>query len=140
MSDHLFVYGTLRSECGHPMHRLLTRHAERVGMARYAGRLYDLGGYPGVVPEPAAAPSVRGELYRLREPRALWPSLDRYEGCTDPGDAGAEYRRERQAVLREDGTPVQAWMYLYNRPTDGLRPIPGGDFLQRTPSPPAPTA
>lgn len=130
MSAYLFVYGTLRREARHPMHRLLARHAEYRGEARYAGRLYDLGRYPGVVPAPGA-PAVRGELYRMRRPQALLPALDRYEGCTDTSEAPAEYRRERQPVLCTDGRWVEAWVYLYNRPTDALRPIASGDYLRR---------
>jgi gamma-glutamylcyclotransferase (GGCT)/AIG2-like uncharacterized protein YtfP len=135
MEEYLFVYGTLRRACGHPLHRVLADHAREAGLARFAGRLYDLGAYPGAVPEPAAAPGVLGELYRLPEPEAVLPVLDRYEGCTDPPDAASEYRRERQRVVREDGTTVNAWIYLYNRPTASLRPIAGGDYLRRDANP-----
>jgi gamma-glutamylcyclotransferase (GGCT)/AIG2-like uncharacterized protein YtfP len=130
MQEHLFVYGTLRRACGHPMHRVLAGQARFEGMARYAGRLYDLGAYPGVVPAPQGPPAVRGELYALPRPQAVLPVLDRYEGCTERYDPGAEYRREQQPVLRDDGQVVSAWIYLYNRPCDALPPIVGGDYLQ----------
>jgi len=127
---YLFVYGTLRRGCGHPMHRALAQGGEYSGLGRYAGRLFDLGPYPAVVPQPGSTPTVVGELYRLPRPEAVLPVLDRYEGCTDQGDPGAEYRRERQPVIREDGTAVTAWIYLYNRPTDNARLIAGGDYLR----------
>jgi gamma-glutamylcyclotransferase (GGCT)/AIG2-like uncharacterized protein YtfP len=135
ISDYLFVYGTLRRACGHPQQRLLAEGAGFEGPATFAGRLYDLGRYPGAVPDPAARPPVLGELYRMRDPQALLPLLDRYEGCTDRYDPAAEYRRERQVVVREDGTAVPAWIYLYNRPTAGLRRIDSGDYLRRDAAP-----
>lgn len=131
MTDLLFVYGTLRRAAGHPMHRLLARHAERVGPARYAGRLYDLGPYPAVVPDRSAGAVVHGELYRMRQRDTLLPLLDRYEGCTEADGPGAEYRREAQPVERPDGTTAQAWVYLYNRPVAGRRLISSGDYLRR---------
>lgn len=131
MGDYLFVYGTLLSGCGHPMHRVLLRHARFAGPARYAGRLHDLGRYPGVVPTPGGPATVLGELYDLPQPQAVLPTLDRYEGCTDPSDPVAEYRRELQPVLRDDGATVTAWIYLYNRSTGTLPVIAGGDFLRR---------
>jgi gamma-glutamylcyclotransferase (GGCT)/AIG2-like uncharacterized protein YtfP len=129
MAEYLFVYGTLRQALGHPLHGLLRRHAEYAGQARFAGRLFDVGGYPAAVADPGAAPGVLGELYRLHSPEALWGPLDRYEGCTDGGDPHDEYRREQRRVIRADGSQATAWIYLYNRPTHRLRAIPGGDYL-----------
>ena len=129
--EYLFVYGTLRRACAHPLHRLLAEQARYEGMATYEGCLYDLGAYPGAVPHPGAAPSVLGELYALPAPQTVLPQVDRYEGCTERYDPRAEYRRERQAITREDGTVVTAWIYLYNRPTGTLRLIESGDFLRR---------
>ena len=136
--DHLFVYGTLRQGSGHPLARLLATHARYVGRARFAGRLFELGSYPAVVPAPGGG-EVVGELYRLIAPEMLLSLLDRYEGCNEghnegPGsvpDPRAEYRRERRPVRLDDGTARDAWIYLYNRPTEGLRPIPHGDYLSR---------
>jgi gamma-glutamylcyclotransferase (GGCT)/AIG2-like uncharacterized protein YtfP len=130
MEQNLFVYGTLRREFRHPMYRVLAAEARFEGMARYAGRLYDLGAYPGVVPAPEGPAGVLGELYALPRPQAVLSALDRYEGCTDRYDPGAEYRRELQPVLREDGQVVNAWIYLYNRSCDDLTPIAGGDYLR----------
>lgn len=131
MVEHLFVYGTLRRDLGHAMHRVLAQHSRYAGTARYAGRMYDVGAYPAVVPDPESAPAVQGELYRLQRPAVLLPLLDRYEGCTEGDDPAAEYRREVQPVVRHDGTTVQAWVYLYNQPVRTLRPIGSGDYLAR---------
>lgn len=131
MSEYLFVYGTLRRGQSHPLARMLADQAERVGAARYRGRLLDLGDYPGVVPDPQGPHWVAGDLYRLRDPQGLLPVLDRYEGCTDAGDPSNEYRRARAEVLGPGDVRHEAWIYLYNRPTAGLTVIPGGDYLRR---------
>lgn len=136
MSEYLFVYGTLRRAAGHPMARLLAVHGEFAGAARYAGRLFDLGPYPAAVPAADAGRGVVGDLYRLSAPRNLLRLLDRYEGCTDSRDPANAYRRERVPVTGPDGTPREAWIYLYNRPTHGLPLIASGDYLRRQHRPP----
>ena len=71
----LFVYGTLMR--GFPLHRLLEGRARFLGAGTARGRLYDLGRYPGAVPDREA--TLRGEVYRVLEP-ALWAALDSVEG------------------------------------------------------------
>lgn len=148
MSEFLFVYGTLRPGAGHALHPVLLRETEFVARASLPGRLYDLGHYPGAIPDTVmnpllqAAPDrqargwVSGDLYRLVAPQVLLPVLDRYEGCTSPEDQTpvdlpAEYRREVCTVWQEDGSTCAAWVYVYNRPCDGLAVIDSGDFLKR---------
>lgn len=126
---YLFVYGTLRQGSGRPMAGYLARHARRVGRATMKGRLYDLGGYPGAVPSDSLDDGVVGEVYLLDSPEAVLRALDEYEGCGPEDPPPTEYRRQRVTVRMEDGRRLQAWAYIYNRPTDGLRPIPSGDFL-----------
>ena len=59
---------------------------------------------------------------------ALFPELDRYEGFDPKDPASSEFVRVRIAVLTEGGDSIEAWMYEYNRPTAGLRPIESGDY------------
>lgn len=49
---YLFVYGTLRATFDGPMAVWLRRSATPVGPATIAGTLYDIEGYPGLVPGP----------------------------------------------------------------------------------------
>lgn len=49
MSDHLFVYGTLRSAVGHRMHRLLSSAADLVGPGWVRGTLVAVDWYPGLI-------------------------------------------------------------------------------------------
>jgi hypothetical protein len=144
------------------MHRLLSAGAEpaaeamaeSLGSATFAGRLFDLGLYPGAVPDPTGNWQVTGELYRLRRPESVLEALDQYEGCAPHSPQPHEYRRvlqpvqlanlpEGRAMCPEDRTR-QAWVYILNAPLDflldtlrgGARQIESGDYLQGGKSPP----
>jgi len=127
--ENMFVYGTLRKDTDSEMYHLLARYAEFVGDATYQGRLYRIGYYPGVVPSDNPGHRVRGEVYSLREPERVLPMLDQYEEC-GPGFAErTEYVRDKQEVVLSTGRKLIAWVYIYNRSTEGLPEIISGDFL-----------
>ena len=128
--EYLFVYGTLRRDFRHPLQALMEKYARHAGTAHYAGRLFDLGEYPGVVPAPGARARVVGDLYLVTSAQHLFPVLDRYEGCTDEGDHPAEYRREQQMVRLADERDCPAWIYLWNAAPPEGQIIPSGDYLQ----------
>jgi gamma-glutamylcyclotransferase (GGCT)/AIG2-like uncharacterized protein YtfP len=119
--EHLFVYGTLRRGAG--MHALLDGSARRVGPARYRGRLYHLGGFPGAVASHDPNDVIHGELYGLArdDARALLERLDHYEG--------AEFERVRAEVGAEGDRMIESWLYLYRASVSGRRRIVSGDFL-----------
>ncbi len=129
-TDCLFVYGTLRPDCRHPAHRLLATGAERIGGGWLRGRLYEVSGYPGAVLSDDPGDLVAGDLYRLTDPAAILARLDDYEEAAEHFPPPREYRRCRVKVRLNDGWSVIAWVYLYNRPTENLRPIPGGDYCR----------
>lgn len=129
--EHLFVYGTLRSDADGPMHRLIARGALRVGAATVAGRLYDVGPYPAAVPS-AAGDRIRGELLALLLPASrLLAALDAYEGFNPAEPAASLYVRARATIRRDSGEEAEAWIYWYARPVDGLARIGSGDWLRR---------
>lgn len=127
--DLLFVYGTLRPDSDHPIGRLLADYAERIGPAVVRGAMYDLGAYPAAVPEGAGdaalaaarggSREIRGELLRLRDP-SLLRTLDLYEGF--------EFVREQRTVELWDGSPVEAWVYVYHGPLDGAPRVASGSW------------
>lgn len=129
MSTYLFVYGTLRRNVGHPMHKILSAGAEPAGEGAFRGRLFDLGRYPGAVPDNTGRWRVRGEIYRLRSPETVLNALDEYEGCAPRNPQPHQYRRELQPVEGTDGEAMEAWIYLYNAPLNGAPQIESGDFL-----------
>jgi len=127
-ADYLFVYGTLRSDSGHPMNRTLEALGGRVGRGRVPGILYDLGSFPGAVETAETGAFVHGEVYLLRRPGRDLEALDGYEGLDARNPESGEFRRSRISVELDTGGSLQAWIYLYNRPTAGLARIPTGDY------------
>lgn len=128
-SEHLFVYGTLRSYGEGSTSRYLKNNTEPVGKATFQGRLYDVGGYPGAVPSHDPSERVLGEVFLVRDPENIFRQLDEYEEYR-PADPGkGEYRREKREVVLHSGETVNAWLYVYNFPTDGFRLIASGDYL-----------
>jgi len=118
----LFTYGTLRR--GAPMHGLLEGRTTWLGRASAAGRLLDLGAFPGLVPAQRPGDVVHGDLFAIEEEQreALLDALDRYEG--------ASFERVQQRVDGPEG-PVRAWVYRYRGDTDGRPVLAGGDYLAR---------
>ena len=118
----LFAYGTLRR--GAPMHGLLEGRTTWLGRASAAGRLVDLGAFPGLVPAQCPGEIVYGDLFAIEEAQreALLDALDRNEG--------ASFARVQQRVDGPDGS-VRAWVYSYLGETDGRPVLADGDYLAR---------
>jgi gamma-glutamylcyclotransferase (GGCT)/AIG2-like uncharacterized protein YtfP len=88
-----------------------------LGVARLARHRFGIleAGYATVLRDPAA--TVHGVLYELA--LADVPALDRYEDI-----ARGLYRKVVQPVLRKEGGPVQALVYIGTGPSGG-QPRPG---------------
>jgi gamma-glutamylcyclotransferase (GGCT)/AIG2-like uncharacterized protein YtfP len=109
----LFTYGLLLP--GQPSWDLVAPHA--AGPPRPAvlsGQVHDTGrGYPAWLPDvPGSTP---GAVIPLRDPAALLPALDDYEG--------SDYQRIR-TVVPEDGTVC--WAYAWRSAAEGFAPLPQG--------------
>lgn len=130
LNDLLFVYGTLRRASAHPLARLLASKSEWLGVAEFRGLLFDVGSYPGAVPSNDPTHRVRGEVYRLTDPVTILALLDRYEEFGEEFPDPNEFIRTRQAVVL-GGTRIEAWIYLYNHPTDDLALL-GHDYFSET--------
>lgn len=129
MIEHLFVYGTLLRGANHAMHRVLAEGAAFVGEGWINGRVYRVAHYPGAVLSDAADERVFGEVYRLRSPADALAALDDYEGCGPGSRPPTEFVRVLLRVARDHGGDLDAWVYLYNRPVNGLERILSGRFL-----------
>jgi gamma-glutamylcyclotransferase (GGCT)/AIG2-like uncharacterized protein YtfP len=127
--DYLFVYGTLRRNTNSEMYQLLSQFADFVEEATLQGRLYMVDHYPGIVISKNPHDIVRGEVYRLRESATVLAQLDEYEECGAGFPEPTEYIRRKESVALQRGDKIEAWVYIYNRPTDGLHRIESGDFL-----------
>ena len=130
--EYLFVYGTLLSSLNSPAGSVLKMYAERISPATIRGRLYDIGGYPGLVladDEGAGKGEVvYGELYLIREKENLLSALDEYEGCSPRFPEPREYKRKVIPVITPEGNQVQAWAYLYNWDLSRCLRIESGDY------------
>ena len=122
--DFLFVYGTLRSDIGHPMAEFLARRARFVGPAKMPGRLYDLGPYPGMRDPEHADDWVHGELYEMSEAAATLAALDHYESL---GTEPPPFVRQRGQATLGSGEAMETWVYMYNGAIDPARHIASGD-------------
>jgi gamma-glutamylcyclotransferase (GGCT)/AIG2-like uncharacterized protein YtfP len=114
---YLFAYGTLKDPQQVAAVLGPAVHARIVGPGRVHGILYDVGGYPALRPGAAPDDAVCGLLLELDDGGAL-ARLDEYEDVSS-----GLYVRERCHVRLDDGRTVDAWVYVYNRPTVGLRRI-----------------
>ncbi len=128
MNPHLFVYGTLLSNAGHPMGARLGREARLIGEASMEGRLYSLGRYPGLVEVADRESRVHGEVYALNNPAASLAWLDAYERIS-PDDAHNDYERCERTVRLTSGEDVTAWVYFYRADVRGMPAIPNGRWL-----------
>jgi gamma-glutamylcyclotransferase (GGCT)/AIG2-like uncharacterized protein YtfP len=127
--DLLFTYGTLRRAAGNAAHRLLAEGAELVGHGTVRGRLYQATDFPVLVPDPEGV-AVAGEIYRVAAPAAVFLRLDQYEGFDPASPDTSEFRRDFVQVAMNNGSPVTAWAYIYQRPLFDLKPIPHGDYAR----------
>lgn len=126
--EHLFVYGTLLEEVGHPCHSILAERAEFVAQATCQGTLYHLGEYPGVQISPGRSEVVHGALYRLTDPERTLIKLDAYESHYPHNPTASLFRREAVEVFQANAGPLTAWVYLYNRSVAGKPRIRSGDY------------
>lgn len=122
MNPHLFVYGTLMK--GQQNHRLLAGKVELTGPGRMRGRLVIPDYYPALVDAEDPAQTVIGEVWRVLAPETF-RDLDEFEGCME---APPLFFRVSRTVALDGAGPLDAWVYVYARPTTGLRPILSGDW------------
>jgi gamma-glutamylaminecyclotransferase len=116
----LFVYGTLKRGCSN--HRYLADQ-KFVALARTIPgyRLYDLGGYPGIVSDPEDRYGVVGEVWSV-DAQGL-ERLDRFEGVHE-----GLYRREPLPLQAPfEGQPIVAYVSLL--PAAG-RPEVGNEWIE----------
>lgn len=116
------MYGTLMRSFGRHRQLGVEDRLAFVARCRWAGRLYDLGSFPGAVPGEG---TIYGELFRLTDPK-VWAILDRYEGY-DPDHEAASLFIRREVTL-EVPTDRTAWVYWYNKDPAGHPPVPSGDW------------
>lgn len=129
VEEYLFVYGTLRRDCGNDLHRLIARNSDYVGMALFQGQMFHVADYPGIVASENTADQVVGELYLLSKTIKLLNVLDEYEEF-DSEDLTASLFVRSKVNVSLNGEKISSYAYLYNRPVGSLKRISSGDFLK----------
>ncbi len=115
MSQYLFVYGTLRPGCAAAEIATAVAKLRAVDDGFVRGVLYDLGGYPGAVPDARAKSRIAGTVMELPEDENVLARLDTYEGFDPRAPETSEFVRVRQTVEMNDGRMMDCWIYRYNR-------------------------
>jgi gamma-glutamylcyclotransferase (GGCT)/AIG2-like uncharacterized protein YtfP len=111
--DNLFVYGTLRRNAPNRYAALLARSGHLLGEGTVSGRLHRIADYSGLVLTDRSGDRIRGDVYRLDDPEAIYRELDTYEGCAPNDPLPHEFRRTTVAVLLDSGEPIHASAYVY---------------------------
>ncbi|QOY89476.1 gamma-glutamylcyclotransferase family protein [Paludibaculum fermentans] len=120
-TEFLFVYGTLMSGVDNQWSLRLWRACGQPSEAKVPGRLYTLGGYPGMKdPLDGEAAWVHGQLAQLPDSPALLADLDAYEGD--------EFVRLRRTATLRDGRIVPVQVYMYQPEVDENQRIWSGRF------------
>jgi gamma-glutamylcyclotransferase (GGCT)/AIG2-like uncharacterized protein YtfP len=114
VSNYLFAYGTLRPGCVPAGIPHVAAKLRVVGEGFVHGVLYDLGGYPGAVPDPKTTGKIAGTVLELPEDANVLRKLDAYEEFDPEAPAASEFVRVRQSVEMSEGGAMECWFYRYN--------------------------
>ncbi len=128
INNKLFIYGTLLINTESEIARFLSKNSRLIGVFQTYGQLYDLGPYPGLTEDSSQTNSIGGHLLELLNPSLTLARLDQYEGIISGREEEGEFRRALIEVYQDEQKQT-AWAYLYNKPTDGLKPIPYNNYL-----------
>jgi gamma-glutamylcyclotransferase (GGCT)/AIG2-like uncharacterized protein YtfP len=133
MSEYLFAYGTLQPGCAPAEVAALAAKLLPVSAGFVRGVLYDLGRYPGAVPDANSQCRISGTVMKLPEDKTTLRQLDEYEGYDPQSPVASEFVRELQVVELNDGRKMDCWFYRYNRKTDEARIIASSKWRDALP-------
>ena len=131
MTDYLFAYGTLQPGLAPGIVAALVAQLRVIGQGSIHGLLYDLGDYPGLIPDPTEENLVVGTVYELAGGASLLEQLDDYEGFYPNASAESLFLRERTTVVMTNGSECDCWVYYYNRPPGNARRIVSGIYRRQ---------
>ena len=126
LNNYLFIYGTLLDE-PNPFAIFLNENSIFYSKAKFKGRLYDFGDYPGAV-DAADGYDIYGSIFELRDVEEVLKHIDPYEGYGEGQRKPYLYIRKIITAETQNG-PIDCWVYIYNRSVEGVKQITGGDFM-----------
>ena len=128
MSNYLFAYGTLQPGCAPAQMAAVVAKMRPLGEGSIRGHLYDLGGYPGAVPEANSESRIFGTVTELPEDPEILRRLDTYEECDPQSPGTGEYVRELREIELASGGTLTCWFYRYNWDPGEKELIASGDW------------
>jgi gamma-glutamylcyclotransferase (GGCT)/AIG2-like uncharacterized protein YtfP len=126
MNPYLFVYGTLMNTEAEPSASLM-KGCSIFCKGKFAGKLYDLGEYPGAVLSSKGEEFVYGDIVFMKTPEITIRLLDDYEGFGDDQEQPNLFVRKLIEVETANGKTA-CWVYLYNLPVKGFKQIISGKY------------
>ena len=127
---YLFVYGTLRKGFSLLIPEKIAADIEWVGYSSVKGKLYDIGKYPGAVPDDSGDMFITGEIIKIKAPVTVFEFLDNYEDYDDEDLQASEYCRKKEWFSLEGGVRIEAWIYWYNFPVNNKKRIEENDYIK----------
>lgn len=127
-NNYLFVYGTLLSD-GNEFAIYLKQHCTFYNKAKFKGKLYDMGEYPGAIADDNCGTYVYGSIYTLTNQSEVFKYLDDYEGLGNNQEQPSLFIRKVASIETNNGQ-IDCWVYFYNLLIDGFRLIESGDYLR----------
>ena len=109
MADYLFAYGTLQPGLAPASMAQVAAKLSPTGKGFVRGVLYDLGRYPGAIPDAGSKHQICGTVLELPGDEDILRRLDAYEGFDPASPEASEYIRERQTVELADSGSVECW-------------------------------
>ena len=125
MSNYLFAYGSLQPGCAPAEIADVAAKLRPIGAGFVHGALYDLGRYPGAVPDASAKGRISGTVLQLPEDASVLRQLDEYEGFDPQAPEHSEFVRMRLPVEMATGGTMDCWVYRYNRHPDAAHEVKG---------------
>ena len=128
MIPYLFVYASLRAGFHSPAYEYITRFFQPAGEAFVKGKFFFTGKTPVAISSDEDV--IEGELYKLKDLHDFswaFSQLDDYEGLNVEEGEVPLYKRELVTVTSSN-LSVSAWIYWYNRNTEGLPAIPASEI------------
>ena len=112
MLDKIFVYGSLRSDMFN-YDRLLKGKTSKIEKGYMKGHLSHIEnkGYPAGID---GEDKITGEIMELIDFEKSLIELDKLENYTIDNEIECEYIRKIKTIEKEDGSTVQAYVYMYN--------------------------
>jgi len=126
LNNYLFIYGTLL-EAQNAFAIYLNENSVFYSKAKFKGRLYDMGDYPGAIDD-ADGYDIYGSIVELHDPEEVLKHIDPYEGYGEGQRKPYLFIRKIITAETENG-PLDCWVYIYHRSVEGAKQITGGNFL-----------